>query len=87
MDKDMNYSIERVEGLPNRVRLTKGVYEEVIEDILSREDGAYLIAVGKNKPQTVLQQLYKRIKGREDLKIHQITGKVYIIKSGSARKK
>ena len=84
----MDYDIKKVDDLPDRVRLTTGVYEKIIADILSREDGTYLITLGNsNKPQTILQQLYKRVKGKDGLSVHQITGKVYVVKKCDARKK
>lgn len=83
----MDYDIEKVDVLPNRIRQTSGVYESLIEDISKRVDGVYILKVGKNKPQTVYQQVYKRIRGRKDLKLHHIANKVYIVVVKSATNK
>jgi hypothetical protein len=81
IDKEKGYKIDPVKELPNRVRQTKGTYENIIEDLTLKEEGVYLISVGNNRPETVYQQLHKRIKGREDLKLHLITKNIYIEKT------
>lgn len=86
----MSYDIEKVPSLPEGARhYTVGVYDVLLKDIMIKDNGTYLIKVGTNKPQTIYQQLYKHLKGKDDLKclkLHKVSGKVYIVKEGVASK-
>jgi 5-carboxymethyl-2-hydroxymuconate isomerase len=87
MDKPVEFSVEKVDGLPNRIRKSTGVYERIIADITSKGEGTYRITVGNNKAQTIYQQMFKHLHGREDLKLHKIGDKVFIVLDNSAKNK
>jgi hypothetical protein len=87
MDKPVEFSVEKVDGLPNRIRKSTGVYERIIEDILSKGEGTYLIKIGNNKPQTIYQQMFKHLHRTPELKLHKISGEVYIVFDKSANNK
>jgi hypothetical protein len=87
MDKPVEFSVKKVDGLPNRIRKSTGVYERIIEDILSKGEGTYLIKIGNNKPQTIYQQMFKHLHRTPELKLHKISGEVYIVFDKSAKNK
>jgi hypothetical protein len=87
MDKPVEFSVEKVNGLPNRIRKSTGVYERIIEDILSKGEGTYLIKIGNNKPQTIYQQMFKHLHRTPELKLHKISGEVYIVFDKSPKSK
>jgi hypothetical protein len=87
MDKPVEFSVEKVDGLPNRIRKSTGVYERIIEDIFSKGEGTYLIKIGNNKPQTIYQQMFKHLHRTPELKLHKISGEVYIVFDKSAKNK
>lgn len=83
------YTIEIAKSLPMRIRESSGLYENIINDIIDKDDGIYTVTVGTNKPQTIYQQLYKKIKKKKItcLKIHKIANKIYVEKDTSINKK
>jgi uncharacterized protein YlzI (FlbEa/FlbD family) len=88
--KNMDYTIDKIDELPKGIRQRVGVYDNLIAEIGKKDAGVYVIAVGTNKAQTVYQQLYKHIKGKEDLKdlkLHKVSGKVYIVKEATIPRK
>ena len=74
----MSYKIEKVE-LPKSVKSSSKVYDDIIAEIIEKEDGSYLITSNKS-PTTLYIQLHKRVKGKNNLKLHKIANKVYVEK-------
>jgi hypothetical protein len=56
---------------------------------MNKDDGVYTITVGTNKPQTIYQQLYKKMKKKKItcLKLHKIAEKVYVEKDTTIKRK
>ncbi|MEM3688207.1 MAG: hypothetical protein QXW80_06855 [Candidatus Micrarchaeia archaeon] len=71
---------ERVEP-PQIVRPKKVMeYEELIKAIEGEPKGWYKVTIPNRKPSTIFVALAKKLKGREDLKLHFINKTVYIEK-------
>jgi hypothetical protein len=74
----MSFKITKLDKLSEGVKRTTSYYDEIISQLTEKGVGCYEVAVEKNKPVTVYQQLYKHTKGRPEFKIHKITDKVYV---------
>jgi hypothetical protein len=74
------FEITKIDKLPEGARQISGVYDNIISEILKKENGSYLVELKGRKSQTLYQQLYKHLKGKEGLKLHRLADKVYIVK-------
>jgi hypothetical protein len=82
MSKKKFYVIERVEELPPAKRkLRESVYDEVIEDVMSREKGIYKISIEGKHLKSIYPALNKRIVKRKlPLKLRVRCGELYVEK-------
>lgn len=73
------FKITELEKLPKRKFPAKVLlYDLIIEDIERRGKGVYKIEVPNRKATTVYSALNKRVKDREDIKLHFIGGVVQL---------
>lgn len=75
----MAYEIKKVD-LPPATRTSTQVYDVIITDINTKGPGCYSVTVKGKKPDTVYQNLSRRLKGNKKIMLHKIKGEVYIEK-------
>ena len=75
------YKIDVYDTLPERKAPTRSkVYDDLISDIEKRPKGVFKVEVVGKKNQTLYISLSKRLRKNERLKVHYISGAIYIEK-------
>jgi hypothetical protein len=71
------YVIEKVETLPPSKKARVTFYDEIINEILQKEQGFYKVTVKDRHVKTVYSSLIKRIKNKP-LKLHTRKNEIYL---------
>ncbi|MCW4045938.1 MAG: GspE family protein [Candidatus Bathyarchaeota archaeon] len=86
MDED-EYTIEAVTSPLPIVKRSSAVYSKIINDVSKRPSGIYKITVPSKKTSTLYQALAKLVRSRTDVKLHKVSGIVYLEKIDKPFKK
>jgi|GEM_PF-5419057 hypothetical protein len=72
------YEIKKVDKLPPSRARKVTVYDRLLEDTLKKGTGVYEIKIPNRKSSSVYSAISKRIKDRNDIKIHSRSGVIYL---------